>query len=124
MIVTVISLVLTAVGLLFTGIAIWVTVGGPGINTTAGNGEHFAFGLLLLVIALPALISGPLLFFLFSHDAKEKIVENANNPLICECCKRDYDRTWKVCLTCGQPLVEKSRKGLVRDGSESATREI
>jgi len=62
-----------------------------------------------LAIIAVFVISG----FLFGLGAeiltnkKEDIKENPDNPLICRHCRRDYDRTWKVCLNCGKPLIEK-----------------
>jgi len=40
-------------------------------------------------------------------NKEENIKENPDNPLICRHCRRDYDKTWKVCLNCGKPLIEK-----------------
>ena len=68
-------------------------------------------------IAIVAAIGGFTIFallglggLLVSRDKEtDIIVENPNNPLICHDCKREYDRTWKVCIKCGKPLVEKQR---------------
>jgi hypothetical protein len=61
------------------------------------------FGLALVVSSFP-IITG---YLLLEKNEEEKIEEHPNNPLICQYCKRDYDRTWKVCLKCGKVLVEK-----------------
>ena len=71
----------------------------------------FVYGwIIALAIGLPLIGIG--LFFIFLGD-KENVKRkgglklNPSNPLICNNCNRDYDRTWKVCLQCGKQLIEK-----------------
>ena len=58
------------------------------------------------IFALSFLLTGLGVGFIFKKE-KSVPVENPNNPLICRYCKQDYDKSWKVCLKCGKPLIEK-----------------
>ena len=64
----------------------------------------------ILVFVFTFIISGiPFVIgMILLTDKKETILKNPNNPLICQYCKRDYDKTWKICLNCGKPLIDRA----------------
>lgn len=58
---------------------------------------------------------GCLFDYLKKHPIKFAVKANPNNPLICHSCNQDYDRSWKVCLKCGKPLVEKQSDAVIKE---------
>lgn len=95
--------------LLMAGVAIFLFVlqTFPRFEEVNRNDKDF-INVLTIVLA-----GAPLSLFLFviggffATHKKMIIEEHSSNPLICSNCKLDYDTTWKVCLKCGKPLIEK-----------------
>jgi len=70
-------------------------------------------GVSVAVLGLPTFIIASLLIMFgvglinYKKEITKMNSNNPYNPMICNNCKQDYDRTWKICLKCGKPLVEK-----------------
>jgi len=78
-----------------------------------GSGPE-ALGIMIFV-GIATIVAFPLLAlggYFFTYKWEKPIVydkDSSNLPFYCSKCNRSYDSSWKVCLKCGKPLVEKSK---------------